>query len=62
MSLTSKVPVFCMNCGKAHNTDFKVYGGRVCSDVCHLQLEKKRILSMMGKDFTSEASQAWMKE
>lgn len=42
--------VHCNHCGKSFMTDFNRFDGRVCSPICHKQVEWKRVLSMMGSD------------
>ena len=49
MPLFSKQTVFCMNCGKEHQTDFFIYGGELCSEKCFKELELKKIRSLLGQ-------------
>ncbi len=51
MSLFSKQKVFCMACGKEHETTFFVYGGEVCSDKCSKEIQWRKTLSILGKEY-----------
>ena len=48
MSLFSKVPVHCNNCGNLFETSFHEYDGRVCCKACNEEMNKKRTASIMG--------------
>ena len=51
MSLFSKVPVYCNNCGTTFMTSFQEYDGKVCHKECWLELEQKRTHAIMGKEW-----------
>ena len=47
----SKQKVFCNGCGKEFETTFGSYGGHVCSRKCYDDMEWKRTLSILGKEY-----------
>jgi len=49
--LFSKQRVFCNICGDEVETDFRNYDGRVCSLDCYKELEWRKTLSIMGKEY-----------
>ncbi len=46
-----KQKAFCRTCGKEMLTDFKLYDGAVCDRNCHEELEWRKVLCMMGKEY-----------
>jgi hypothetical protein len=73
MTLFTTQPVHCNACGKQFSTDFRSYGGRVCSRECHAELEWRKTLSIMGQpyypqsgapinDWKLDADGAWVTE
>ena len=51
MSLFSKQKVFCQICGEEMETNFQSWKGRVCGRKCGKELEWRRTLSIMGKEY-----------
>lgn len=51
MSIFSKQKLFCVTCGKQHETAFLEYDGLVCSRVCNEEYLWRRTLSAMGSTY-----------
>ena len=51
MSVFSQQEIRCQICGASFNTDFQSYQGRVCNPECWKELEWRKALSVMGKDY-----------
>lgn len=43
--------LFCRACGKEMLTTFNLWGGEVCSRRCSQELNWRRTLSILGKDY-----------
>ena len=57
MSLYSKQKLFCRACGKEFETDFVSYHGEVCGRRCYQELDWKRFLSTIGKEYYVDTRQ-----
>lgn len=51
MSLFSKQPMRCNNCGTELETNFQDWDGRFCSRYCNDEYRRKRVLALMGKPY-----------
>ena len=51
MSIFSKQKAFCRACGKEMKTDFRQWGGEVCNRNCFKELEWRKCLSILGKEY-----------
>jgi len=49
--MSSEQKVFCQACGREFLTRFKGYDGRVCSRECGEELEWRRTLSILGREY-----------
>lgn len=49
--LFSKQEVYCQGCGKKFETTFSMYGGKACGYPCFKEIEWKKVLSIMGKEY-----------
>lgn len=47
----SKQEVYCISCGKKFETNFQIYHGIVCGYPCFKELEWKKTLSILGKEY-----------
>jgi len=47
----TKQKVFCNNCGKEFEANFQSYKGIVCSKECFEDLDWKKTLSILGKEY-----------
>jgi hypothetical protein len=43
--------VFCRICGTVIETVFQLYGGEVCNEICKIELEWRKTLCIMGKEY-----------
>ncbi len=51
MTIYSKQITYCMACGKEMRTDFTLWKGQVCDKECFEEIEWRKILSMLGKEY-----------
>lgn len=51
MSIYTKQKVFCQTCGKQFETTFQSFGGEVCGRNCFEELQWRKILSNLGKEY-----------
>lgn len=58
MSLYSKQKVFCQACGKEFETTFQSWDGRVCCKECFKELEWRKILSILGKQYYPNSNES----
>ena len=55
MALFSKQKAFCNVCGKEFETDYQIYRGIVCGKDCYHELEWRKVLSIMGKEYKPQS-------
>lgn len=62
MSYFSKQKVFCQACGKEFETDFLTFKGMVCGLSCFKELEWRKVLSILRKEYYPDPQAGTYKE